>query len=97
MQRNGKIGVIDRFTVYVSNQLPRAAAGQNFLGAAQAGAVKRSAIMACHKSAITFASQITKVEDLVDQNDFGKLVRGLNVYGYKVVKPESLTMALVNV
>jgi hypothetical protein len=97
MQRNGKIGMIDRFTVFVSNQLPRAAAGQNFTGGAAAGTAKRSAIMACHKSAITFASQITKVEDLVDQNDFGKLVRGLNVYGYKVVKPESLALALVNV
>lgn len=97
MQRNGKIGVIDRFTVYVSNQLPRAAAGQDFSGNTSAGTAKRSSIIACHKSAITFASQITKVEDLVDQNDFGKLVRGLNVYGYKVVKPESLTMALVNV
>ncbi len=28
--RNGKIGMIDRFTVYVSNLLPRAAAGQSY-------------------------------------------------------------------
>ena len=95
MQRNGKIGMIDRFTVYVSNQLPRAAATQDFDGAAQAGAAKRHPILAGHKSAITFASQITKVEDLVDQNDFGKLVRGMNVYGYKVVKGDALAMALV--
>lgn len=97
MQRNGKIGMIDRFTVYVSNQLPRAAAGQNYVGGAAAGTAKRSVIMAGHKSGLTFAASITKVEDLVDQNDFGKLVRGLNVYGYKVVKPESLTTAIVNV
>ena len=46
-------------------------------------------------SAITFASQIAKVESLPNPNDFGTLVRGLNVYGYKVVKPEALAMALV--
>jgi len=96
MQRNGRIGQIDRFTVYVSNQLPRAAAAQNFDGGAQAGALVRHAIMAGHKAGLTFASQITKVEDLKDPNDFGKLVRGLNVYGYKVVKPEALAIALVN-
>jgi hypothetical protein len=97
MQRNGKIGTIDRFTVYVSNQLPRGAAGQDWSGNASAGTAKREAMMAGHKTAITFASQITKVEDLVDQNDFGKLVRGLNVYGYKVIKPESLALAVVSV
>lgn len=96
IQRNGKIGMIDRFTVYVSNQLPRAAAGQDFDGGAQAGAAVRHAMIAGHKSGLTFASQITKVEDLQDPADFGKLVRGLNVYGYKVIKPESLAIALVN-
>jgi hypothetical protein len=94
--RNGKIGTIDRFTVYVSNQLPKAAAGQNFAGGAQAGALKRTAIMAGHKSAITFASQINKVEDLPNPSDFGRLVRGLTVYGYQTIKPEALAMALVS-
>lgn len=93
--RNGKIGVIDRFTLYVSNLLPRALAAQNFLGGAQAGALKRTAIMAGHKSAITFASQITKVESLQNQTDFGQLVRGLNVYGFKVIKPEALALMLI--
>jgi len=93
--RNGKIGTIDRFTIYVSNQLPTAAAGKDFFGADQAGAAKRQAIMAGHKSAITFASQIAKVETLQNPNDFGQLVRGLNVYGYNTIKPESLAMALV--
>ena len=51
--------------------------------------------MAGHKSAITFASQIAKVETLQNPNDFGQLVRGLNVYGYNTIKPESLAMALV--
>jgi hypothetical protein len=96
MLRNGKIGAIDRFKLYVSNQLPAAAANQDFNGNAQGGAVKRTAIMAGHKSAITFASQITKVEQIKNPNDFGELVRGLNVYGKQAIKPEGLVLALQN-
>lgn len=92
--RNGMIGKIDHFTVYVSNQLPTAAAGQDFSGGAQAGALKRRAILAGQKSAIAFASQMTKMETLRNPNDFGDLVRGLQVYGYKVVKPEALVLLL---
>jgi hypothetical protein len=88
--RNGKIGVIDRFTVYVSNLTPRAAAGYNWAGTTSAGTAKRHAIIAGHKSAITFASQIAKVESLQNPNDFGTLVRGLNVYGYQVVQGKGL-------
>lgn len=90
--RNGKVGMIDRFTVYVSNLLPRAAAGENWTGGADAGTAKRHAIMAGHKSAITFASQIAKVESLQNPNDFGTLIRGLNVYGYKVVQADGLAL-----
>lgn len=88
--RNGKIGRIDRFDIYVSNLLPTAAAAQNYAGGAQAGALKRHAIIAGHRSAITFASQINKVESLPNPNDFGTLVRGLMIYGRKTVKPEAL-------
>src|SRR5690606_17493273 len=90
--RNGRIGQIDRFTVYVSNLLPRAAADQDWVGGADVGTKKRHAIIAGHKSAITFASQIAKVEDLPNPNDFGRLVRGLNVYGYKVVQDDALAL-----
>jgi len=104
--RNGKIGMIDRFTVYVTNQLPRGAAGTG-AGAAwisgdgtentiQPGGtlLKRRAIIAGHKSAITFASQITKMETVRNPNDFGDFIRSLNVYGFKVVKPESLALLI---
>jgi hypothetical protein len=95
--RNGKIGRIDRFDVYVSNLLPTAAAGQSYgdpLGiyaappSAVGSALKRHALYAGHKSAWTFASQINKVESIPNPTDFGQLVRGLVVYGRKVVKPE---------
>jgi hypothetical protein len=96
--RNGKIGSLDRFTVYVSNLLPTAAAGQNFDATTtgtgiSANAVARKCMIAGHKSAITFASQISKVESLPNPGDFGTLVRGLNVFGFKTLKPESLTIA----
>lgn len=93
--RNGKIGMIDRFTVYVSNLVPRAAANQDYTGASDSGTAKRHAIMAGHKSAITFASQIAKVESLQNPNDFGTLIRGLNVYGYKVVQADGLALLQV--
>jgi len=95
--RNGKIGMIDRFNLYVSNLLPTAAAGQNFdtttTGTGiSANAVARKSMIAGHKSAITFASQITKVEELANPLDFGRLIRGLNVYGYSTIKSTSLVL-----
>jgi hypothetical protein len=93
--RNGKIGVIDRFTVYVSNQLPKADAGKDWDGANSAGTAKRRSILAGHKSAISFASQMTKMETVRNPSDFGDYVRGLNVFGYVVTKPESLVLGVV--
>ena len=89
--RNGKIGSIDRFTVYVSNLTPRAAANVSWTGGVNTSA-KRHAIMAGHKSGITFASQIAKVESLQNPNDFGTLVRGLNVYGCAVAQPDAVAL-----
>ena len=105
--RNGKIGMIDRFTIYVSNNLPwlaangtswqpgAGAATEDTLISATTNANKRRAIIAGHKSAITFASQMTKMEQVRNPYDFGDYVRGMNVYGFKVVKPESLALAVV--
>lgn len=103
--RTGKVGMIDRFTIYVSNMLPRAAADKAWVsgqtdpstGAAytEAAATARRMIVAGTKDAIAHAAQVTKTEQLRSQTDFGDLVRGLNVYGRKVVKPEALTVAVV--
>lgn len=102
--RNGKVGTIDRFTVYVSNQLPKAAAGTATNWTSGDGSetsigstgtvLKRRAIVAGHKSAITFASQFTKTETVRNPNDFGDYIRTLNVFGYKVIKPESLALMI---
>ena len=95
MVRNGKIGMIDRFTVYVTNQLPKADADKNYWGGAAAGTAKRRVLLAGHKSAVTFASQMTKMETVRNPNDFGDYVRGLNVFGYKTLLPQALTSAIV--
>jgi hypothetical protein len=79
--RNGKLGMIDRFTVYVSNNLYTASA--------------KTTILAGTRDAVSFASQITNVETLRSQSTFGNILRGLNVFGFKVVKPEALVAAVV--
>ena len=96
--RNGKIGMIDRFTVYVSNNLAKttdlgADAATGGTGANADAAAWR--ILAGTRDAISFASQITNVESLRAQSTFGNIMRGLNVYGYKVTKPEALVAGYV--
>lgn len=91
--RNGKIGMIDRFTLYVSNNVTKVTdlGSDNAVGGS-AGAADQDAwhFLAGTRDAISFASQITNVETLRAQQTFGNIVRGLNVYGFKVVKPEAL-------
>lgn len=94
--RNGRIGSIDRFSIYVSNQLPRATAGMAWDNTTSLGsAVKRHLIFAGHKCGISFASQITKMESLQNPNDFGKLVRGLQVWGNAVTQGQALVPMVV--
>lgn len=75
--RNGKVGELDRFTVYVSNNLNTVVDGTTTRPATN--------VIFGHKKALTFASQMTSMETLPNPNDFGKLIRGLNVYGRKVI------------
>jgi hypothetical protein len=93
--RNGKIGRIDRFDIYLSTLLPKAALDQNYTGGADAGKPKRHAIVAGHKSALTLAAQVNKVETVRNPNDFGDFVRGLMVYGRRVVVDVALTTAII--
>ncbi len=78
--RNGRIGRILNFDIYMSNNLTMVVDGADTVTHALFG----------HKSAISFAAQMTKTEQLRNPNDFGDLVRGLEVHGSKVLHPESL-------
>lgn len=92
--RNGKIGMIDRFTVYISNNLSSVTDNAGTTNSSTDD-YKAWNIMAGTRDAISFASQITNVETLRAQSTFGNIMRGLNVYGYRVTKPEALVAAYV--
>jgi len=85
--RNGRIGMIDRFTIYSSNLLPAGVAGGLAAG--------EFAIYAGHAHGLTFASQISKVETLRSEMTFGTILRGLQVYGYQIVDSTALAQAIV--
>jgi len=74
--RNGNIGMIDRFTVYVSNNLP------------SSGSVTTG--LYGHPKAVAYASQMTNTETVRLESSFGDGVRGLAVYGYKVIVPTAM-------
>lgn len=78
MLRNGRLGMIDRFTLYMNNNLTTVTDGAN----------KATHCLAGHKKGLTFATQLTKTETLRSESTFGDLLRGLQVFGYKVIKPE---------
>jgi hypothetical protein len=86
IMRNGRIGMIDRLTIYISNLLQQNTDGNYTTWDCIAG----------HKAGISWASQMTKMESLRAESTFGTLVRGLNVYGYKVLKPEALLWMYVS-
>jgi hypothetical protein len=89
MLRNGRLGQVDRFTIYISNLLPSSATdATNFASGEQP-------IFAGHAHALTFASQISKVETLRSELTFGQILRGLQVYGYQVVDGTALAEAKV--
>jgi hypothetical protein len=87
MLRNGRIGMVDRFTLYTSNLLPSGVAGGLAAG--------EYPIYAGHAHGLTFASQMTKMETLRSEQTFGTIMRGLQVYGRKVVDGTALAQAIV--
>jgi len=101
--RTGKIGMLDRFTVYVSNLLPRGAAGKALVsgltdpatGGTVSNAKVRRTMIAGTKDAVGFAMTVNKTEPLRNQTDFGDIVRGLAIYGRKTLKPEALVVTQV--
>lgn len=102
--RNGRLGMIDRFTVYVSNLLPiGSGAGSGTAGATSTNAGALGTSLAAgeygvyfgHALGLTFASQMTKVETLRSEQTFGTLMRGLQVWGFQVINPTIVGFAVV--
>lgn len=73
--RNASLGRMLGFDSYTTENLPTTAKPQ---------------IVAFHKSALAFASQVQSVEGMRDQTSFADRIRGLHVYGAKVVRPTGI-------
>ena len=79
--RNGLVGMVDRFKVFQSNMVYTPASG------ADSGYTH---VLAGHPKALSFASQFTNTETVRMESTFGDQVRGLKVYGSKVITPNAL-------
>lgn len=79
--RNGRLGTIDRFELYVSNLLPKTGANHY--------------VFALHPKALTFATQLVKTESLRAESTFGDIMRGLLVYGRAVLQPTLIAEGVV--
>jgi hypothetical protein len=73
--RNGRLGMIDRFMIYVSNNVKLNSTTYQCLAGT--------------RDFVCFASQYVRTETLRLQDTFGDAIRGLNVYGYKVTHADS--------
>lgn len=81
--RNGRLGMIDRFTLYISNLLTDSETAGSF------------PILFGTTSGLTFAAQFTKMETIRSERSFSNLLRGLQVYGRKVVKANALGVGFI--
>lgn len=86
---NGEVGKILNFTVKVSTHLPKGTAGA-------AGEVS-SFVIAGHQMATTFAQQINKTEAYRPESSFSDAIKGLHLYGAKVIQGEALAVIDVDV
>ncbi|MFE4919003.1 P22 coat protein - protein 5 domain protein [Streptomyces sp. NPDC056661] len=77
--RNGIVGRIDGMDVLKSNSVPLVSAN-NY------------AVMAGYPGAISFADQMSEVEAFRLQTTFATGVRGLHLYGAKLVRPDGIAV-----
>lgn len=95
---NGKISSakIRGFTMYSSNNLPFLGTGPGTADT-NGSATNFGIIVAGHKSAVATAEQINKTEAFRDPTSFGDIVRGLHLYGRKILRPEGIVTAAYNI
>jgi hypothetical protein len=82
--REGFVGRAAGFDVFESNTVPEPTAGTYH-------------VIAGHPWAVTYADQINETEALRLENQFGDGIRGLHLYGAKVIRPTLLKLASVTV
>ena len=86
---------IHGFRVYVSNALPAKGTGAGTSGVTAQDA-NYGVIVAGQDDAVASAEQINKVENYRDPDSFADIVRGMHLYGRKILRPEALITARYN-
>ena len=81
--RNGFVGRAAGFDIYESNNAPNPSSDTQV-------------ILAGNNSAITFARQISQTEAYRPEKKFADAVKGLTLYGAKLVRPDSLAAAFID-
>ena len=82
------------FKVYVSNNLPSVGTGPATTGGTNAS--NYGVVCAGHMSSVATAEQINKTETYRDPDSFADIVRGMHLYGRKILRPEALVNAKYN-
>ena len=90
------VGKIHGFDVYMSNNLPSIGTGPSTTGSANQNS-NYGILVAGHSSAVATAEQINKTETYRDPDSFADIVRGMHLYGRKILRPEAITTAKYNV
>ena len=83
------------FRVYLSNNLPSVGTGPATTGTADQN-TDYGVIVGGHDSAVATAEQINKTETYRDPDSFADIVRGMHLYGRKILRPEALVTAKYN-
>lgn len=96
--RNGRIGgaSVRGFQIYKSNNLPFIGSGPGAT-AADGSETDFGIIVAGHRGAVATAQQIAKTESFRSPDTFADVVRGMNLFGRKILRSESLVAAYYNV
>lgn len=84
------------FRIYVSNNTPKIGTGPGTSGTS-AQSTNFGVIVAGHDSAVATAQQLTKTETYRDPDSFADIVRGMHLYGRKILRPEGIVTAKYNV
>ena len=94
--RNGlTLNNFHSFRVYTSSNLPSVGTGSDTTGSANQN-TNYGAIVAGHDSAVATAEQINKTETYRDPDSFADIVRGMHLYGRKILRPEAIVTAKYN-
>ena len=96
LQNGLVINNLHGFKVYASNNMPKVGTGAGTAGTANQNA-NFGVIVAGHDSAVASAEQINKTETYRDPDSFADIVRGMHLYGRKILRPEALVTAKYNV